>query len=46
MRIGEVRGALEEKQLWEKSLVSKIKRHSLKHINPVKPQYIISSPAY
>ena len=41
MRVGEVESALEKRQLWE---ISKIKRHSFKHINPSKPQYIMLDP--
>lgn len=45
MRHGEVDRALEKRQLWEKSKISEI-RHSLslKHINPVKLQYIMLNP--
>ena len=44
MRGREVEGALEKRQLWENSKISKIKRHSFKHINPVKLQYIMLKP--
>lgn len=44
MRHREVERALEKKQLWENSKISKITRHSLMHINSVKLQYIMLNP--
>lgn len=37
-------GSVAKTQLWEKSKISKIKRHSFKHINPVKLVYIMLNP--
>ena len=44
MGIGEVARALEKRQLWEKSEISKMKRHSFEHINPGKLQCIMLNP--
>ncbi len=40
----EVERAPEKRQLWEKSKISKIKRHSFTYSNPVKLQYIMLNP--
>lgn len=44
MRGEGVGSALEQTWRWEKGKISKIKRHSFKHINSVKLQYIMPDP--